>query len=69
MKGLIRVHHIDQVMGDPFLFLCRGFGCPDIHVAVNLHGIGTNDLAPECLRQFDGQSGFSVPVGPTRMTT
>jgi hypothetical protein len=58
MKGLIGRHQIDQVMSNSLLFLTGGFGRPDIHISIDLHGICIDNFAPEGLCQFDGPFGF-----------
>ena len=42
--GGVGRHHIQQMVGDLRALLERGFGGADIHVAVDLHRVGVDDL-------------------------
>jgi hypothetical protein len=54
IKGFIRRNNIDHMMDHPHPFLGSRFGGADIHVFIDLHGIGADDLTFETLRQIDG---------------
>src|SRR5690606_8329706 len=58
-KGMVRIDDIDQVVGNPFPFLRRHLGRPDIHVAVYLHRVPGDDLAPEGGGQGEAERRFS----------
>jgi len=45
--GNIRRHHVEQVVRHPRPLLERGLGRPDVHVPVDLHRVGVDDLAVE----------------------
>jgi hypothetical protein len=42
---------------------CIGLGSTDIHMLVDLHGIGPDDFSMERLCQKNGKSGLSDPGG------
>ena len=55
---------VDHVMRDGGLFLRRWFGSADIHVTIDLHGIGPHDLAPDALGQAN-RGGCFADAGRT----
>src|SRR5262245_1865081 len=59
VERLIRVDDIKQMMGDCGLLLLSRLGRADVEMAVNLAGVGTNDLGPVAGGEFDGEGGFS----------
>ena len=56
---LVRVRHIDHVVGDSLTLFRTGLGGADIHAAVDLHGIAGYHFAVEFLCQFHSQSGLA----------
>lgn len=50
---------IDKVMRHNGKFLCRGFGCTNIHFPVDLAGISRDYLRMKFLRNPDGGLGFT----------
>jgi hypothetical protein len=62
-KGLIRVHHIQKVMGDPFPGGCINLIRPHIKIAVDLPGIHRNNLPMQGLCHPEAPGGFSHRCG------
>ena len=59
VKGLRWIQDVDQIMTDPSHLLRPYLGRSDIHPAVDLHGIGRDDLSPDLCRKLSGQSGLA----------
>ncbi len=56
---LVRVDHVDEVVGYAPQLLGRRLGGADVEAAVDLHAVGADDLAAEGLREGDRQPGLS----------
>ena len=63
MKRGIWRDRIHQMMGNALHFFWSDLGCSDIHLLVDLHGIGRDDLSSYCLRQLDRGSSLSHRCG------
>ena len=80
-RGLRDVEDVELVVRDPPPLGDRQFRGADVHAAVQLHGVGVDDLAAEPLRQVQRQralarAGWSddgdrpaSPAGPPRPPT
>jgi hypothetical protein len=55
---LVRIRHVHQVMGNLRAFRRGGLRRPDVHPAVDLHGVGAHDLEGEEAREGDRESRF-----------
>ena len=56
LPGLADVEHVVRDKGALF---GRGLGGADVHAAVDLHGVGRDDLAAVTLRQGDAEAGLA----------
>ncbi len=54
IEGLVGVRDVDEMVGDGGTFRRGGFGGPYVHVPVDLHGIGVDDLARQPFGEFQG---------------
>ena len=52
VEGLRRVQNVDQVMRNALHLLLRDLRSADIHPAVDLHGVGADDLSADPLRKL-----------------
>ena len=59
VERFIRIDHVEKVVGNPLPLFRRRLRGTDIHVPVNLHGIGADDLAAPPVGQFQGHRCFS----------
>ena len=57
----IRRNDIEQVMRHLLPLLSRGLSGSDFQTLVDRHGIATDDLSVEVLRQGNGEGGFATP--------
>lgn len=57
--GPCDVPDVQEAVRYALLLLGREFGGADVHAAVELHGIGVDDLAAHVLRERDAQIGLS----------
>jgi hypothetical protein len=64
IKRLIRKDQVQEVVRHPRALFLSGFGSADVHVAINLHGIGIHDLGSKPFGQPQGQLGLPHPGGP-----
>src|SRR4051812_14828652 len=55
---LLRIQHVEEVMGDGFHVRGGGLRCSNIEAAVNLHGIAVHGLAMELARDRKTQSAL-----------
>jgi len=62
----VRIDDVDEVMGHGPALLEAGFGRPDVHQPVHLHGIGVDDLGGKVLCNGDAGGGLSHPGRPTK---
>jgi len=60
----VRIDDVDEVMGHGPAFFRPGFGRPDVHQPIHLHGIGVDDLGGKMLCDGDGRGGLPHPGGP-----
>ncbi len=58
VEGFIGLHDIDQVVPHRRLLLRSGLGRSDVHVPVDLHRIGADDLAAERPGHLDPDGGL-----------
>jgi hypothetical protein len=58
-QRLAHVEEIEQVVPDAAALVGRQLRCTDVHAAVDLHGVGVDDLAAERLGQVERQPGLS----------
>ena len=56
---LLRLRHVDHVVGDAPLLRPGGLGGADVHAAVDLHGVGGHHLPAEAEGQLRGQGGLA----------
>src|SRR5690606_41482977 len=61
--GMLLVDDVHQLGGDPFPFVRRALGRPAIHVAVYLHRVPGDDLAPEGGGPGEAERRFSAGGG------
>ena len=61
---LIGIKFINEIMGYAVCFFFRHFRCANIHITINLHGIGRNDLTTDFLCQQNGHGGFAAGRRP-----
>ena len=54
----VGVDDIEEMMWNTNAVLGRGLGCSDVHVPIDLHRIGIDDLALESIREFDRKRGL-----------
>ncbi len=59
---VVGIDEVKEVMGSEGLFFSGGFGGPDIHFAVDLHGIGADALSAfgEGVGEIDGEAGLTA---------
>ena len=62
-EGLVRIRHVNHVMGHPGLFGRGGLGRADVHAPVNLHGVRPHNLAAEFLGKGKGKAGLAHAGG------
>jgi len=55
---LLRIGHVDEVMGNPAPQFRRGLGRSDVHAAVEQAGVGGDDLGPDLFGQFHRAEGL-----------
>src|SRR5208337_4131034 len=60
-KFFIRVEDVNEVMPYYLPLFVRGLGRADVHVSVDLHRVGVDDLGPDVLRQLQGRR--ALPAG------
>lgn len=60
---LVRINNVDHVVGSLSLLRRRRLSRADIHTAIDLHGIGPDNLAVELTGQVDGQAGLAGAGG------
>ena len=63
-ERLGRVHHVDEVMGNPRPVLQRWLGRPDLHPAIHRDRVAGDDLPAKAFRQPHRQSGLSACCRP-----
>ena len=59
IKRLHQCGHIKEMVRDASLLLRRGLGRADVHAAIHLHGIDSDDFSAEELRQLQGHLGLA----------
>jgi hypothetical protein len=59
----IRIYDVNHVVPDPGNLGRSGFGRADVHIAVNLHGVRTDNFSAEQFGQFDPDGGFTDSGG------
>ena len=59
-----RLHNVQHVMRNKLLLLCRRFGRTNVHTAVDLHGVHTDDLAIQLMGKLQRQLAFAAGSGP-----
>ena len=60
---LVRVGHVDQVVGQPCPLLCGWFGCAQVHAAIDSHRVATDDLSDEALAQSQRKRRLPAACG------
>ena len=60
----VTVLGVQQVVHDAAPLGDRQLGRADVHAAVDLHGVGVDDLAAQPLREVEGQPGLAGGGGP-----
>ncbi len=61
--GLLDVPDVQQVVRHALPLLHGQFGGADVHAAVELHGVGVDDLAPQVLGEGDAEIGLACRRG------
>ena len=61
---LLRVGHVDHVVGDAQGLRWGGLGGADVHPPVDLHGVGGHHLSPQPQGQLRRQCGLAGGRGP-----
>jgi len=64
MKRLIRGNEIDHMVPDLRLIVRGGFVRADIHIPIDLHGIGADDLPPTASAISTARRDFPTPLVP-----
>ena len=67
-ERLAHVEQVEQVVGDASALRGGDLGRADVHAAVDRHRVGVDDLAPQPLRQVEGQPVLPAAVAPTTAT-
>ena len=60
-RRTIWIHQVKQLVGGGGPFIGGGFGGPDVHASVDLHGIGadTHAASRQAAGQLNGKAGFA----------